>query len=258
MWAYKSEGHASNRLMPAKELKLAGKGRGEEKASVWGGFWVVGLAPLNGGDLGLGPGSLDSASVWQLLFQDSATPVLEGIVEFHHSLMVLVIFITAFVLYMILGILWLWQHAFVLSGPISFVLPPLNRVSHNTNLEVAWTVIPAALLVGVAVPSFALLYSLESAALPNVTTKVVGHQWYWTYEYSPTPPESIQMQSWWEDQLSFFSRYHPKEMHRLDEYFELYGSEWPSMSGSTYLQDLLGGAIPGKRMAVDLGRYGWD
>ena len=66
------------------------------------------------------------------------------------------------------------------------------------------------------------------------------------------------MQSWWEDQLSFFSRYHPKEMNRLDEYFELYGSEWPSMSGSTYLQDLLGGAIPGKRMAVDLGRYGWD
>ena len=78
-----------------------------------GGFWVVGLAPANGGGLGLGPGSLDSASVWRLLFQDSATPVLEGI-EFHHSLMVLVIFITAFVLYMILGILWLWQHAFVL------------------------------------------------------------------------------------------------------------------------------------------------
>ena len=95
--------------------------------------------------------------------------------------MVLVVFITVFVLYMILALVRIWgRGAGYGSSP---VLPPLDRASHNTALEVAWTVIPAALLVVVAVPSFALLYSLESAVVPGITTKVVGHQWYWSYEY---------------------------------------------------------------------------
>jgi cytochrome c oxidase subunit 2 len=55
---------------------------------------------------------------------------------------------------------------------------------HNTLLEVVWTVTPAIILVFIAVPSFALLYALEELIEPSLTIKIMGHQWYWVYEYS--------------------------------------------------------------------------
>ena len=62
------------------------------------------------------------------------------------------------------------------------------RVTHNLELEVIWTVIPTIILIIIAVPSFALLYSMDELLEPTVTIKVVGHQWYWSYEYSDLRP----------------------------------------------------------------------
>jgi cytochrome c oxidase subunit 2 len=59
-----------------------------------------------------------------------------------------------------------------------------QRFTHSTLLEIVWTIIPAIILVLIAVPSFALLYSLDEILDPQITLKIVGHQWYWSYEYS--------------------------------------------------------------------------
>lgn len=59
-----------------------------------------------------------------------------------------------------------------------------NGVYHHTMLEIVWTTIPAIILAVIAVPSFALLYSMEEFVEPSLSVKVTGHQWYWCYEYS--------------------------------------------------------------------------
>ena len=101
---------------------------------------------------------------------------MEGIISFHHDLMFLLIFIVVFVLYMIFAIIQQFSQT-----PAE---KPLDTSSHNTALEIFWTVVPSIILLFVAVPSFALLYSIDELVNPSLTLKVIGHQWYWTYEYS--------------------------------------------------------------------------
>lgn len=62
--------------------------------------------------------------------------------------------------------------------------PVSKKFTHSSLLEIVWTIIPAVVLLLIAIPSFALLYSLDEIIDPVVTLKVVGHQWYWSYEYS--------------------------------------------------------------------------
>jgi len=122
----------------------------------------------------------DSSSPWQMFFQDSASPVMEGIINLHHDLMFFITFIFFFVL-VIMG-RTLTFFAFdkaALSAPERG-----NNVVHGTLIEIIWTVIPSLILVVVALPSFALLYSIDEVIDPSLTIKCVGHQWYWSYEYS--------------------------------------------------------------------------
>ena len=62
--------------------------------------------------------------------------------------------------------------------------PLPQKILHGTAIEIIWTVTPSLILIAIAVPSFALLYSLDEVVDPAVTIKAIGHQWYWTYEYS--------------------------------------------------------------------------
>jgi len=117
----------------------------------------------------------DFAEPWQLRFQDPATAVMEGIIALHHDII--------FVLMAILGYTtWLLYRATTLfhesknQNPVPIV--------HGTTIEILWTVLPAVILIVIAVPSFALLYSIDELIDPAVTIKAVGHQWYWSYEYS--------------------------------------------------------------------------
>ena len=118
---------------------------------------------------------IDSAQPWQIGFQDPATPVIEGIIDFHHDIILVVVSMTILV-----G--WLLYRALVLfnenSNPVS------QPIVHGTLIEIVWTITPALILIAVAVPSFALLYSIDELIDPAVTIKVVGHQWYWSYEYT--------------------------------------------------------------------------
>jgi len=126
-----------------------------------------------GGSMGVV--ACDAPSDWQLLFQDPATPLAAGVHNLHHDLMFFLCFLAGFVCWM------LFRTVFHFTAEKS---PNPSRTVHGTTLEIIWTITPSIILMVIAVPSFALLYSLEELIDPAITVKVIGHQWYWSYEYS--------------------------------------------------------------------------
>lgn len=117
----------------------------------------------------------DSPEHWQFGMQDPATPVMEGMIYFHNYLAFFLIVICVVVFWMLYVIFTNFEHS---------VNPTPTRFTHSSVLEIVWTIIPAVVLLLIAIPSFALLYSLDELVDPVLTLKVVGHQWYWSYEYS--------------------------------------------------------------------------
>ena len=111
---------------------------------------------------------------WQLGFQPAGTPAMESITSFHNFLLVIITLVTLFVL-ALLVIVMVRFNSKARSEP--------TKTSHNTLLEVAWTVIPVIILVVIAIPSFRLLYFELEVPEPDVTIKATGYQWYWGYEY---------------------------------------------------------------------------
>jgi len=123
----------------------------------------------------LNPGFLDYAHPWQISFQDPATPVMEGIIALHHDLMFVLSIIGTTVTWLLLRTTYLFYHK---NSPVP------SNITHGTTIEIVWTVTPSIILMVIAVPSFALLYSIDEVIDPAITLKVIGHQWYWSYEYS--------------------------------------------------------------------------
>lgn len=117
----------------------------------------------------------DSPEHWQYGMQDPATPVMEGMIYFHNYLAFFLVVICVVVFWMLYVILIKFEHS---------IHPKANRFTHSSILEIVWTLIPAVVLLLIAIPSFALLYSLDELVDPVLTLKVIGHQWYWSYEYS--------------------------------------------------------------------------
>jgi cytochrome c oxidase subunit 2 len=112
---------------------------------------------------------------WGLGLQPGASPIKHEIAWFHDGLLLPVItVITLFVLALLL---------YTMSRFSAAKNPTPSRTTHNTTIEVLWTVIPIVILVVIAIPSFRLLYKQDRAVNPDMTIKVTGRQWYWQYEY---------------------------------------------------------------------------
>jgi cytochrome c oxidase subunit 2 len=111
---------------------------------------------------------------WQLGFQPPATPVKDRLSAFHDELLVIIALITVFVLGLLLYVIVRFNHQ---RNPVP------TRTSHNTVIEMLWTVVPVLILVIIAIPSFKLMYYMDRVPNPEMTIKVTGHQWYWSYEY---------------------------------------------------------------------------
>ena len=118
----------------------------------------------------------DVSTAWQLGFQEPATPIMEGIINFHNHIMFFIVGIAIFV-----G--WLLIRCFTYFSA-SINTDPVDNFTHATTVEIVWTIVPAIILLFIAVPSFSLLYSMDEVLDPAITLKVIGHQWYWSYEYS--------------------------------------------------------------------------
>jgi cytochrome c oxidase subunit 2 len=123
---------------------------------------------------GVASAGVGQPSPWQLGFQKSVTPVMDNIISFHNFLLVIITLITLFVLALLLIIIVRFNAR---ANPIP------SRTTHNTLLEVVWTLVPVAVLVIIAIPSFKLLFYQLNIPQADLTVKATGKQWYWTYSY---------------------------------------------------------------------------
>src|ERR1051325_11510372 len=130
---------------------------------------------------------LGQPSPWQLSFQDSAAPTMDDIIGFHHFVLWIIAAITAFVLALLIMVMVKFN---------ARANPTPSRTTHNTLIEVAWTVIPVIILVVIAIPSFRILFFQLNTPPADLTVKATGKQWYWSYSYPATGKfefESIQV-----------------------------------------------------------------
>ena len=111
---------------------------------------------------------------WQTGFQPAVTPVMARIEEFHTFVLYIITLVTLFVLALLIWIIIRYNQR---ANPVP------SKVSHNTILEVVWTILPVVILVVIAIPSFKLLYYEADIPPSDLTIKAIGKQWYWTYEY---------------------------------------------------------------------------
>ena len=112
---------------------------------------------------------------WQLSFQEPATDLMSDIISFHsYILMPIITGISILVLFLLLYI------AFRFNSSRNHTA---STTTHNTVVEILWTVIPVILLIIIAIPSFRLLYVSETIPKADLTIKAIGNQWYWSYEY---------------------------------------------------------------------------
>jgi cytochrome c oxidase subunit 2 len=112
----------------------------------------------------------DAAEPWQLGSQDAATPMMQGIIDLHHDIFFFLILILVFVSRILVRALWHFQKE---KNPIP------QRIVHGTTIEILWTIFPSIILMFIAIPSFALLYSMDEVVVnPAITIKAIGHQWY--------------------------------------------------------------------------------
>lgn len=134
----------------------------------------------------------------QCTFQFPGSPNMEGIIDLHHEIMIYIVIITCLVLWL------LWRTVVIFGVPQEDLDPNYNKEdptilwkerplwwlsdkTHDLAWEWNWTFWPGAVLVSIAGPSFSLLYALDEISNPEITVKVLGNQWYWTYEYTDSP-----------------------------------------------------------------------
>jgi cytochrome c oxidase subunit 2 len=117
---------------------------------------------------------LGQPAPWEYKLQGAASPVMEEITKFHDWLLVIITVITLFVLGLLVTIVIKFNAK---ANPVP------SRTTHNTLIEVAWTLIPVMILVGIAIPSFKLLFQELDIPKADLTIKATGKQWYWSYAY---------------------------------------------------------------------------
>ena len=110
-------------------------------------------------------------SAWgQLNFQDAASPIITQLIAFHDHAILIITLIISVVTYAIISLL---INSYI-----------CNNIFEAQEIETIWTVLPAIILLFLALPSLRLLYLIDEITNPSVTIKTIGHQWYWRYEYS--------------------------------------------------------------------------
>ncbi len=148
----------------------ADKRTNEMRSLAWIGLLAAGSLILLGVDVALA----DQPRPWQFGFQEPVTEVMREINSFHNMLLVIIATISALVLGLLLYVMVRFN---------ARANPTPSKVSHNTLVEVLWTVVPILILVVIAIPSFRLLYFIDTVPEADITLKATGYQWNWGYEY---------------------------------------------------------------------------
>ena len=111
---------------------------------------------------------------WQIGFQEAVTPIMEAISELHNLLLIIITIIAILVAGLILYVVIRYHNQ---RNPVP------SKTSHNTLLEVIWTGIPAIIVLILLIPSLKTLYFVDQVPVSEMTITVIGHPWYWSYEY---------------------------------------------------------------------------
>jgi cytochrome c oxidase subunit 2 len=135
-------------------------------------FAMTIVATLTGGEPALA--GLGQPSPWQLGLQQSASPVMDNIIWFHDFLLYIITAIAGFVLALLIIVMVRFN---------ARANPAPSRTTHNTLIEIAWTLIPIMILMFIAVPSFKLLFFQLNVPPADLTVKATGKQWFWSYSY---------------------------------------------------------------------------
>jgi len=130
------------------------------------------VAILTGAEAALA--GLGQPSPWQVGLQQSASPVMDNIIWFHDFLLYIITGIAGFVLILLVVVMVRFN---------ARTNPSPSRTTHNTLIEIAWTLIPIVILMFIAVPSFKLLFLQLNVPAADLTVKATGKQWYWSYSY---------------------------------------------------------------------------
>nr|YP_010586448.1 cytochrome c oxidase subunit II [Paduniella communis]UZZ44249.1 cytochrome c oxidase subunit II [Paduniella communis] len=109
-------------------------------------------------------------SWYNINLQNSSSPLMEQLIFFHDSAMFFIILITIFILYFMINM-------------SKNKLINLNLIENQT-IETIWTIAPSIILINIALPSLQLIYMIDEANNPSISIKIIGHQWYWSYEYT--------------------------------------------------------------------------
>lgn len=134
--------------------------------------WGAGLAAFSAA--GLASAAASQPKDWQITFQEAASENMTVITDFNNFLLILMTAISVFVLGLMLYVMVRFN---------ARANPEPSKTTHNTLVEVIWTVVPIVILVVIAIPSFRLLYFQRDIPEADMTVKAVGYQWYWGYEY---------------------------------------------------------------------------
>jgi cytochrome c oxidase subunit 2 len=133
---------------------------------------LIGLATLI--SMFAGPAMAQQPERWQLGLQEAHSPIMEQMTAFHDLLLWIIFAISIFVLALLLYVIVRFREK---KNPVP------SKVTHNTSIEVLWTVVPVIILFVIGFYSLPLLYATDDTADADVTVKVIGRQWYWSYEY---------------------------------------------------------------------------
>ena len=143
-------------------------------AAAWFVFAGPALLALTGSDHFGGAALASEPRPWEMTLQPAASETMRRIAQFHNLLLWVITAISVFVLGLLIYVMVRFNEK---------ANPTPSTTTHNTMVEVLWTVLPIVILVAIAVPSFKLLYYTDRTANAEMTLKIVGHQWYWSYEY---------------------------------------------------------------------------
>ncbi len=143
-------------------------------------FAALSCAALSSAALAQTPAQLASLPVlgaptnWQMVLQPAHSPVKADMIDLNHLVLVIICVITLFVGGLLVWVIWRYDAK---RNPVP------TQTTHNTVIEITWTVLPVLILVLIAIPSFRLVYYEDRTYDPDMTIKVTGHQWYWEYTY---------------------------------------------------------------------------
>jgi cytochrome c oxidase subunit 2 len=128
-------------------------------------------------------------------FQEPASAIMEGIIELHNNVMFYLIVIVVVVAWVLYSLVEEYSEDLYKIERRIEILDTIG-ITHGRLLEIIWTITPSIILVGIAIPSFGLLYAMDELITPNITIKAIGHQWYWSYEYTEKGEEGVSFDSY--------------------------------------------------------------